>query len=225
MLLFCCCCCCCCCEREREDVSHRESTKRDDTFSTERARTRKGVRGKEVHRRRCRRLPFVFKKSTNVFVFNPKQREEFVRKKKAKKKAQKKTQTSSFFANASQLLLLLVFSFWWLLRFASQTPPPTPLIINVRTVVASAWNAPVSEKNESGVILSDISARRARRARFARLARALDSERDFPFFLLLPSVTPQNDSDKWKECRSFFNRGAVVKRYQLWWNALHKAHA
>ena len=90
-------------------------------------------------------------------------------------------------------------------------------------VVASAWNAPVSEKNESGVILSDISARRARRARFARLARALDSERDFPFFLLLPSVTPQNDSDKWKECRSFFNRGAVVKRYQLWWNALHKA--
>ena len=93
----------------------------------------------------------------------------------------------------------------------------------LRTVVASAWNAPVSEKNESGVILSDISARRARRARFARLARALDSERDFPFFLLLPSVTPQNDSDKWKECRSFFNRGAVVKRYQLWWNALHAA--
>ena len=90
MLLFCCCCCCCCCEREREDVSHRESTKRDDTFSTERARTRKGVRGKEVLRRRRRRLPFVFKKSTNVFVFNPKQREEFVRKKKAKKKAQKK---------------------------------------------------------------------------------------------------------------------------------------
>ena len=48
-LLFCCCCCCCCeREREREDVSHRESKKRDDTFSTERARTRKGVRGKEV---------------------------------------------------------------------------------------------------------------------------------------------------------------------------------
>tara|TARA_B100000519_G_scaffold76548_1_gene66043 strand:- start:71 stop:574 length:504 start_codon:yes stop_codon:yes gene_type:complete len=62
--------------------------------------------------------------------------------------------------------------------------------------VASAWNAPVSEKNESGVILSDISARRARHVRFARLARALDSERDFPFFFC--PVTPQNDSENGK---------------------------
>ena len=201
MLLFCCCCCCCCCEREREDVSHRESTKRDDTFSTERARTRKGVRGKEVLRRRRRRLPFVFKKSTNVFVFNPKQREEFVRKKKAKKKAQKKKLKRRLFsptqASCCYCWCSLFGGFFDLRRKQHQQ-------LYLRTVVASAWNAPVSEKNESGVILSDISARRARRARFARLARALDSERDFPFFLLLPSVTPQNDSDKVERMSFFF---------------------
>ena len=46
------------------------------------------------------------------------------------------------------------------------------------------------------MILSDISARRARHVRFARLARALDSERDFPFFFC--PVTPQNDSENGK---------------------------
>lgn len=145
------------------------------------------------------------------------------RKKKAKKKAQKKLKRRlcrqrepNTTTSCCCWCCSLFGGFFDLRRKQHQQ-------LYLRTVVASAWNAPVSEKNESGVILSDISARRARRARFARLARALDSERDFPFFLLLPSVTPQNDSDKWKECRSFFNRGAVVKRYQLWWNALHKA--
>ena len=67
---------------------------------------------------------------------------------------------------------------------------------NTSRTVASAWNAPVSEKNESGVILSDISARRARHVRFARLARALDSERDFPFFSApsLPKMTQKMES-------------------------------
>jgi hypothetical protein len=56
-------------------VSHRESKKRDDTFSTERARTRKGVRGKEVLLRR--RLPplYLRKAHHHVFVFNPQQEE------------------------------------------------------------------------------------------------------------------------------------------------------
>ena len=137
-LLFCCCCCCCCerereREREREDVSHRESKKRDDTFSTERARTRKGVRGKEVLLRR--RLPplYLRKAHHHVFVFNP-QQEEYP-KKKGEEKSTKKTQTSSLSPTRAkhhhQLLLLVLFSFWWLLRFASQTPP-TPLICTYR---------------------------------------------------------------------------------------------
>ena len=212
-LLFCCCCCCCCCERERErereDVSHRESTKRDDTFSTERARTRKGVRGKEVLLLRRRLPPLYLRKAHRVFVFNP-QQEEYP-KKKGEEKSTKKTQTLSSSPsgkpNTTTSCWCCCFSlfggFFDLRRKQHQQ-------LYLRTVVASAWNAPVSEKNESGVILSDISARRARRARFARLARALDSERDFPFFSS-PVVTPQNDSDKWKECRSFFNRGGRRK--------------
>ena len=110
-------------------MSHRESKKRDDTFSTERARTRKGVRGKEVLLRR-RLPPLYLRKAHHVFVFNP-QQEEYPKKKGEEKSTKQKTQTSSFLANASQLLLLLVFSFWWLLRFASQTPP-TPLICTYR---------------------------------------------------------------------------------------------
>ena len=63
-------------EREREDVSHRESKKRDDTFSTERARTRKGVRGKEVLLLRRRLPPLYLRKAHHhVFVFNPQQEE------------------------------------------------------------------------------------------------------------------------------------------------------
>ena len=144
------------------------------------------------------------------------------RKKMAKKKAQKKLKLKrepNTTTSCCCWCCSLFGGFFDLRRKQHQQ-------LYLRTVVASAWNAPVSEKNESGVILSDISARRARRARFARLARALDSERDFPFFSSSsPKVVtpPKMTQTKWKECRSFFNRGAVVKRYQLWWNALHKA--
>ena len=111
-------------------MSHRESKKRDDTFSTERARTRKGVRGKEVLLRR-RLPPLYLRKAHHVFVFNP-QQEEYP-KKKGEEKSTKKTQTSSFLSPLTRakhhhhqlLLLLVLFSFWWLLRFASQTTPTT----------------------------------------------------------------------------------------------------
>ena len=107
-------------------MSHRESKKRDDTFSTERARTRKGVRGKEVLLRR-RLPPLYLRKAHHVFVFNP-QQEEYP-KKKGEEKSTKKTQTSSLSPTRAkhhhQLLLLVLFSFWWLLRFASQTTPTT----------------------------------------------------------------------------------------------------
>ena len=103
-------------------MSHRESKKRDDTFSTERARTRKGVRGKEVLLRR-RLPPLYLRKAHHVFVFNP-QQEEYP-KKNGEEKSTKKTQTQTRAKHHHQLLLLVLFSFWWLLRFASQTPPTT----------------------------------------------------------------------------------------------------
>ena len=169
-------------------MSHRESKKRDDTFSTERARTRKGVRGKEVLLRR--RLPPLYLRKAIMSSFSTHNERNSYEKKKAKKKAQKKlkrrlcrqrepnTTTSCCCCCCS-----LFGGFFDLRRKQHQQ-------LYLRTVVASAWNAPVSEKNESGVILSDISARRARRARFARLARALDSERDFPFFSSSPVRHP-----------------------------------
>ena len=103
-------------------MSHRESKKRDDTFSTERARTRKGVRGKEVLLRR-RLPPLYLRKAHHVFVFNPHQ-EEYP-KKNGEEKSTKKTQTQTRAKHHHQLLLLVLFSFWWLLRFASQTTPTT----------------------------------------------------------------------------------------------------
>ena len=115
-------------------MSHRESKKRDDTFSTERARTRKGVRGKEVLLRRPSSPPFVFKKSTSSCLrFQPTTRGILPEKKGEEKSTQKKTQTSSFLSPLTRakhhhhqlLLLLVLFSFWWLLRFASQTTPTT----------------------------------------------------------------------------------------------------
>ena len=69
------------------------------------------------------------------------------------------------------------------------------------------------------MILSDISARRARHVRFARLARALDSERDFPFFFC--PVTPQNDSENGK-CCSFLIGGGRKATNALLFGTHHK---
>jgi hypothetical protein len=204
MLLFCCCCCCCCCEREREDVSHRESTKRDDTFSTERARTRKGVRGKEVLRRRRRRLPFVFKKSTNVFVFNPKQREEFVRKKKAKKKAQKKNSNVVFFRQRKPAVVIVGVLFLVASSICvANTTTNTSYYKCTYRRRERVERPGIREKRVRRDSVGHFGASRASCAVRSTRARSR-FRKGFPFFFLLPSVTPQNDSDKVERMSFFF---------------------
>ena len=94
-------------------MSHRESKKRDDTFSTERARTRKGVRGKEVLLRRPSSPPFVFKKSTSSCLrFQPTTRGIIPEKKRRRKKHKKN----------SNVVFFVAFD-------ASQTPPPPAVVV------------------------------------------------------------------------------------------------
>ena len=168
-------------------MSHRESKKRDDTFSTERARTRKGVRGKEVLLRR-RLPPLYLRKAHHVFVFNP-QQEEYP-KKKGEEKSTKKTQTSSLSPTRAkhhhQLLLLVLFSFWWLLRFASQTTPTTLFTYRRRERVERPG---IREKRVRRDSVGHFGASRASCAVRSTRARSR-FRKGFPFFFFFSRPSP-----------------------------------